>query len=58
LGWAARIGFPALFAAVPAADAGLVQQQLGTVEVVAAPATIYGAGLEPGLVWNVNTAEI
>jgi hypothetical protein len=55
---AARRGFPALFVAVPEADAPAVREQLGGREVVTAPAVVYGAGLAPGPDWNLNTAEI
>ncbi len=55
---AAGLGFPALFAAVAPPDLEAVLQGLGGSAVVTAPATIYGTGLEPGPLWNVNTAEI
>lgn len=55
---AASLGFPALFVAVPPADADTIRRGLGSTEVVAAPATIYGTGLEAGRLWNINTAEI
>jgi hypothetical protein len=58
LGRAARLGFPALFVAVAAAEAPLLCERLGVREVVVAPAAVYGAGLEPGPGWNVNTSEI
>jgi hypothetical protein len=51
-------GFPALFVAVAAVDAAAFCQALGQPEVVTAPATVYGAGLEPADSWNINTAEI
>src|SRR5205807_1917922 len=55
---AARHGFPALFVAVAAADAPVLAAALGDVERTEAPATVYGAGLEAGRLWNFNTAEI
>lgn len=58
LAQAAGLGFPALFVAVPPADAEIIRHGLGSTEVVAAPATIYGTGLEAGRLWNINTAEI
>jgi hypothetical protein len=51
-------GLPALFVAVDAAEAKGFCQLLEGMEVVLAPATIYGACLEPGPIWNINTAEI
>jgi hypothetical protein len=56
-----RIGlleFPALFVAVAASEAEGVRRALQGVEVVAAPATVFGTGLEPFPLWNINTAEI
>lgn len=55
---AASHGFPALFTAVPAGDADTLCQRLGDVEVVRAPATVYGTGLASGFDWNVHTSEI
>jgi hypothetical protein len=55
---AAGQGLPALFVAVVPPDAEAIGRHLGGREVVAAPATIYGTGLEPGPLWNINTAEI
>jgi len=55
---AARRGFPALFVAVSADEAGAFREELAVAEAVAAPATIYGLALEPGARWSINTAEI
>jgi hypothetical protein len=62
---AARRGLPALFLAVAASEAqdfcpalGRGLQTTPQRSAVLAPATIYGAGLESGPVWNINTAEI
>jgi hypothetical protein len=55
---AADRGLPALFLAVAGSEAEDFCRPLGAMGVVLAPATIYGAGLEPGLTWNINTAEI
>jgi hypothetical protein len=49
---------PALFVAVVASDAADILRYLSEVSVIAAPATIYGAGLPRGMNWNINTAEI
>ena len=50
--------FPDLFVAVPAREAKVFCQAPEEMEVVVAPATVFGTGLEPGLLWNINTAEI
>jgi hypothetical protein len=55
---AAGRGVPALFVAAAPTDAAAVCRHLGGREVVAAPATVFGAGLEPGPLWNINTTEI
>jgi hypothetical protein len=55
---AARAGFPAVFVAVPEAEADRLRERLGLRDVVVAPATVYGTGLESGPDWNVNTSEI
>jgi hypothetical protein len=55
---AAELGFPALFVAVAPSDATPLCQAVRANDVVTAPATIYGTGLEPGPLWNINTAEI
>jgi hypothetical protein len=49
---------PALFVAVPAPEAETFCRHLHGMDVVQAPATIFGAGLRPGFLWNINTAEI
>ena len=51
---AAERGMPALFVAVPSGEA----PAFARLDAVLAPATIYGTGLDPGLPWNINTAEI
>lgn len=51
-------GFPALFVAVAASDAQVIGKALEGTDVVIAPATVFGFGLEPGPLWNLNTAEI
>jgi hypothetical protein len=51
-------GLPALFLAIAPAEVKNFCRPLEGMGVVLAPATIYGAGLEPGPIWNINTAEI
>jgi hypothetical protein len=55
---ATALGFPALFASVAAADADAICAALAGIEIVRAPATIYGTGLESGDAWNIHTSEI
>jgi hypothetical protein len=55
---AAGCGLPALFLALPAAEAQDFCLSLDGMEAVLAPATVYGTGFEPGPMWNINTAEI
>jgi hypothetical protein len=55
---AANLGFPNLFVAVPDQEARIFCETLEGIEVVVAPATIYGTGIESGRLWNINTAEI
>ena len=54
---AADRGFPAVFTAIPEDDAKYFRAGCRP-EVVVAPASVYAAGLEPGGIWLVNTAEI
>jgi hypothetical protein len=49
---AAAYGFPAVFVAVPGTDADPF------AGAVVAPAVVYGAAVEPGADWVVNTAEV
>jgi hypothetical protein len=53
-----RLGFPALFTAVPQRDAEDLCRALNRDDLVPAPATVYGHGLPVGADWNINTAEI
>lgn len=53
-----REGFPALFVSVLASGAPELLRYLQGINTVSAPATIYGTGLQPGMNWNVNSAEI
>jgi hypothetical protein len=55
---AAGRGMPALFLAVAAPEADDFCRLLEGLGGVLAPATVYGAGLAPGPLWNINTAEI
>ncbi len=59
---AGQLGFPALFVSVTTDEAETLCESLAKVmareAITIAPATIYGLGLEPGDLWNVNTAEI
>jgi hypothetical protein len=52
---AAQRGFPAMFVAVAESQ---VVRNWAESEVVIAPATVFGTGLEPGHSWNINSAEI
>jgi hypothetical protein len=47
-----------MFVGVAIDKANELCRALGEIEIVLAPATIFGAGLEPGSPWNINTAEI
>jgi hypothetical protein len=54
----ARQELPALFTAVDELDMPELDEALGPVEKVMAPATIFGVGLPDGPAWNINTSEI
>lgn len=56
--FAAERGFPALFVAVPEPRAGALIEALGDALLAVAPATVFGAGLSPGMLWHINTSEI
>ncbi|WP_395737051.1 N-acetyltransferase [Prosthecobacter sp.] len=49
---------PALFVAVPQSLGAALLAEMPGLEILEAPATIYGHGLEPGHDWWVDTAEI
>ena len=53
----ADLGFPAMFVAVAQPDAKALRESLPNVGVTAAPATVYGSGLQAGT-WNINSSEI
>lgn len=55
---AASREFPALFVAVAEPDAAELCRHLQPLEPGIASATVYGAGLESGHPWNINTSEI
>lgn len=51
-------GFDAMFTAASFAAAEAIESRLGAEEVIRACAGIYGAGLDAGMIWNLNTSEI
>ncbi len=53
----AEFALPALFVAVADSDAEDLRGSLPGVTILAAPATVFGAGLKPGT-WNINSSEI
>lgn len=55
---AASRGFPDLFVSIPFPDVEGFTEALAGMEVVLAPATVFGTGLEPASLWNVNVTEI
>ena len=55
---AAQLGFGALFVAIAAPEAARFAATLAAPPAAVAPATIFGTGLAPGPLWNINTAEI
>lgn len=55
---AASRGFPSMFTAVAEQDFGRLEPFLADAEKVVAPATVYGAGLQAGGAWNINSSEI
>jgi hypothetical protein len=57
LGHAAARGYPALFVAVSPTVVRELCAGLGP-GVVVAPAVVFGAGLESGREWHINTSEI
>jgi hypothetical protein len=55
---ALRLGFEAVFAALPRRVADTLQGRLGDLAVLQAPASIFGHALPEGLEWWPDTAEI
>ncbi|CAN5866106.1 hypothetical protein BH11VER1_BH11VER1_26960 [soil metagenome] len=54
----APMDLPALFVAVPRGEFSALLPHLQGIDVLQAPATVYGHGLNPGQDWWVDTAEI
>lgn len=52
------LGFPAMFVSVGRGDADKFVDRLRGIDVVVAPATIFGIGLPSRAEWNINTSEI
>lgn len=55
---AGALGYARLFTAINSQDSTPFIEQLSDLLVVAAPASIYGAGLPAGGQWNINSSEI
>lgn len=55
---AGEAGCPAVFCAVPTGRMETLRPWLAGLEVTEAPATVYGVGLEQGMDWWMDTAEI
>ncbi len=55
---AGPLGFGALFVAIAEPEAASFAAALPEPPLAVAPATIFGTGLAPGPLWNINTAEI
>lgn len=55
---AAARGFPTMFTTVADRDLAPLDKSLGLVEKIVAPATVYGAGLQAGPAWSINSSEI
>lgn len=51
-------GFDAMFMAASFATAETIIARLGAEGILRACADIYGAGLDAGMIWNLNTSEI
>ena len=51
-------GFDAIFTAASLAAAETIVARLGAEGILRACAGIYGAGLDAGMIWNLNTSEI
>lgn len=55
---AALAHYPALFVSIADSDHAALDRAFQCPEVIVAPATIYGHGLDDDLAWNINTSEI
>ncbi len=53
-----RLGFGTLFVAIAEPEAARLAAEFTDAALAVAPATIFGAGLTAGPLWNINTAEI
>ncbi len=53
-----KLGFGALFVAIAEPEAASFAAAFAEPPLTVAPATIFGAGLAPHPLWNINTAEI
>lgn len=53
-----KYSFDAMFTAASSAAAETIVALLGAEELIQASAGIYGAGLDAGMIWNLNTSEI
>ena len=51
-------GFDAMFTAAPSPAAEAIAARLGAEDLIQACAGVYGAGLDAGMIWNLNTSEI
>lgn len=51
-------GMPAIFVCIPRQDLEAITTALGPIEKIIAPATVYGAGVQNGPAWNINSSEI
>ena len=51
-------GFDAIFTAASFATTETIVARLGAEGILRACADIYGAGLDAGMIWNINTSEI
>lgn len=55
---AGRAGYPALFFSVSREDADGLADALAGLDFIQAPATVFGAGLRPGVSWSINSSEV
>lgn len=53
-----ELRIPALFVAVPFADAEALERALSVAGIVQAPATVFGFGFPQGADWLINSSEI
>ncbi|HZL36246.1 MAG TPA: GNAT family N-acetyltransferase [Tepidisphaeraceae bacterium] len=55
---AAALGFDGLFTTISPGEMPALRGALNLSELIVAPASVFGAGLESGLAWNINSSEI